>query len=168
MQGQNIQLVTHFLWTFFPPTLMENNYLNINSNAQQTVRNIATPSTRLAYFVYLSVNGMAIFCLWGIVTQSWQSQPHHIILCGRTIAPKPNYQVTVMFLFQNHPQRYMNRNLFVIIWDCWSQLQNVHSNGIWTRTFGIPVRRFTCWNIESTGIEGEIFIPNRKDILATT
>ena len=39
---------------------------------------------------------------------------------------------------------------FIIIWHCRSQLKNVDSSGIWTRTFGIPVRRSTCWAIKRT------------------
>ena len=66
-------------------------------------------------------------------------------------------------------QRYMNRNFFMIIWHCRSQLKNVHSSGIWSRTFRIPVRRSTCWAIESTGIGGKFLsMLSTRDILATT
>ena len=40
-----------------------------------------------------------------------------------------------------------------IIWHSRSQLKNVDSSWIWTRTF----RRSTCWAIESTGIGGEFY-----------
>ena len=46
----------------------------------------------------------------------------------------------------------------MIIWHCQSQLKNVDSSGIWTHTFGMPVRRSTCWAIEPTGIGGEFII----------
>ena len=41
---------------------------------------------------------------------------------------------------------------------CRNQLKNVDSRGIWTRTFGIPVRRSTSWDIESMGIGGEFWL----------
>ena len=44
----------------------------------------------------------------------------------------------------------MCRYSFMIIWHCWSQLKSVDSSGSWTLTFGIPVRRSTCWAIQST------------------
>ena len=34
--------------------------------------------------------------------------------------------------------------IFMIIWHCRSQLKNVDSSGIWTRSFGIAVRRSAC------------------------
>ena len=57
----------------------------------------------------------------------------------------------------------------MIIWHCRSQLKNVDSSGIWTRTFGTPVRRSICWAIESTGIGGEfLFNLGEQDIFETT
>ena len=50
-----------------------------------------------------------------------------------------NQSCTVCLSFQNHPQGIMKRN-FTINLHCWSQLKNVDSSGIWTRTFGL---RFT-------------------------
>ena len=35
------------------------------------------------------------------------------------------------------------------IWHCRSELKNVDSSGVLTRTFGIPVRRSTCWTLSS-------------------
>ena len=51
------------------------------------------------------------------------------------------------------------------IWHGRSQLKNVDSSGIWTRPFGIPVRRSTCWATESTGIRGEFQILQRQIIM---
>ena len=64
---------------------------------------------------------------------------------------------SVSILFQNHAQRYTWTETSMIIWHCRSQLKSVDSGGIWSRTFGIPVRHSTCWAIESTGIGGEFY-----------
>ena len=60
------------------------------------------------------------------------------------------------------------QNFFMMIWHCRSQLKNIDSSGIWTRTFEIPVRRSTCWDIEFTGIGGKILSNlTLEDILPT-
>ena len=51
---------------------------------------------------------------------------------------------SVSILFQTHPQIHKWK-FFMIIWSCRSQLKNVDLSGIWTPTFGIPVRPSTCW-----------------------
>ena len=53
-----------------------------------------------------------------------------------------------------------------IIWHYRSQLKNVDSSGIWTRTVGTPVRRSACWAIESTGIEDEFYLIYAHEIFA--
>ena len=69
-----------------------------------------------------------------------------------------------LLLFKNHStpirrknwvELFMHRQFFMIIWHCRSQLKNVDSGGIWSRTFGILARPSTCCAIESMGIGGK-------------
>ena len=47
--------------------------------------------------------------------------------------------------------------------------EKVASSGIWTRTFGTPVRRSTYWAIEPIGIRVEFLsISSARNIFATT
>ena len=57
----------------------------------------------------------------------------------------------------------------MLIWYCWSQLENIDLNMIWTCNLGIPVCHSTSWAIKSTGIGGEFLsYLNVQDILVTT
>ena len=78
---------------------------------------------------------------------------------------------TWLFLFQNHPQRNMTRKIEhdILTLSKHNFVEKVASSGIWTRTFGAPVRRSTYWAIESTGIGAEFLsISSARNIFATT
>ena len=71
------------------------------------------------------------------------------------------------FLYFRIILRSIHEHKLFTTWHCRSQLKNVDSSGISTRTFGIPVCRSTCWAIESTWIWKRVLSNlSARDILA--
>ena len=57
----------------------------------------------------------------------------------------------------------MKRKFLRIIWHSGSQLKNVELSGIWTRSFGIPVRRSPCW---AQGLGASIYPTQMREIFS--